>query len=48
MSLADIGGGDNNMTSESIKKCLRNEKNDKDIKLGEKKKKLYEHKLLTN
>lgn len=36
MSLADIGGGDNNVASESIKKCLRNEKNKKDIKLGEK------------
>jgi hypothetical protein len=36
MSLADIGGGDNNMTNESIKKFIRNRKNEKDIKLGEK------------
>lgn len=26
MSLADIGGGDNNMTNESIKKIIRNRK----------------------
>lgn len=37
MSLADIGGGDNNMTSESIKKCLRNEKKWQRYKIRRKK-----------
>lgn len=47
MSLADIGGGDNNMTNESINFFYQKQKNEtKDIKLGEKM--LYEHKLLTN